>query len=120
MVAVYNSRHTYQPNRPFEPWLFAIIRNVTDKHLRRDQERLVFGVPVDDLPELCAEDSWTPEIELREAVGQLSSMQIEALGLTRLQGLSVGEAAKRAGASISSIKVRVHRAYTSLKRSLLS
>jgi hypothetical protein len=27
MVAVYKSRHTYQPDRPFEPWLMAIIRN---------------------------------------------------------------------------------------------
>jgi RNA polymerase sigma-70 factor (ECF subfamily) len=120
MVAVYKSRHTYQPNRPFEPWLFGIIRNVTGKHFRRDQERLVLEVPVDDLPELCAEDSWTPEIEWREAVGQLSFMQIEALGLTKLQGLSVAEAAKRTGTSISSIKVRVHRAYASLKRPLLS
>src|SRR5262249_29881663 len=75
MVAVYKSPHTYQPNRPFESWLFAIIRNVTGKHLRRDQERLAFEVPVDELPELCAKASWTAEIELRGAVGQLSSMQ---------------------------------------------
>jgi RNA polymerase sigma-70 factor (ECF subfamily) len=104
MVAVYKSRHKYQPNRPFEPWLFAIIRNVTGKHLRRDQERLAFEVPVDDFPELCAKDSWTAEIELREAVGQLSSMQTEALGLTKLDGLSVAEAAKRTGTSIVQLK----------------
>jgi DNA-directed RNA polymerase specialized sigma24 family protein len=83
----------------------GIIRNVTGKHFRRDQERLVLEMPMDDLPELGVEDSWTPEIELREAVGQLSFMQIEALGLTKLQGLSVAEAAKRTGTSISSIKV---------------
>jgi RNA polymerase sigma-70 factor (ECF subfamily) len=84
MVAVYKSRHTYQPNRPFEPWLFATIRNVTRKHLCRDQERLAFEVPVDDLPELCAQDSWTADVELDKAVGQLSCRQIEALALTQL------------------------------------
>jgi hypothetical protein len=63
----------------------------------------------DDLSELCAKDSWTADVESREAVGQLSSMQIEALGLTKLQG-AVAEAAKRTGTSISSIKARVHRA----------
>ena len=33
LMAVYRSRQTYQPARPFEPWLFAIVRNVTAKHL---------------------------------------------------------------------------------------
>jgi RNA polymerase sigma-70 factor, ECF subfamily len=28
VLAVYKSRHTYQPDRPFEPWLFAILRKV--------------------------------------------------------------------------------------------
>ena len=28
LLAIFKSRHTYQPARPFEPWLFAIVRNV--------------------------------------------------------------------------------------------
>jgi RNA polymerase sigma-70 factor, ECF subfamily len=119
MVAVYKSRHTYQPERPFEPWLFAIVRNVTANHIRRVQERSAVEVQLDELPEILVKDSGTSEMELREAVAQLSSTQIEALGLIKLQGLSVAEAAKRTGTSASAIKVRAHRAYGSLKRSLL-
>ena len=33
LIAVYKSRHTYQPNRPFEPWLFAIVGKVMGNHL---------------------------------------------------------------------------------------
>jgi len=38
----------------------------------------------DDLSELCAKDSWTADVELDKAVGQLSCRQIEALALTQL------------------------------------
>ncbi len=119
MIAVYKSRHTYQPERPFEPWLFAIVRKVSSEHFRRERHRMEFQVLVDELPELRIEGGSGQELEIREALEQLSPMQIEALSLTKLDGLSVEEAAERAGTSIGSMKVRVHRAYESLKRSLL-
>jgi len=120
LVAVYKSRHTYQPNRPFEPWLFAIVRKVTANHLRHDRKRLAMQIQLDELPELCNQSTSSGELELREALKQLSSAQLEAVALTKLRGLSIDEAARRTGTSASSMKVRVHRAYQSLKRSLLS
>jgi RNA polymerase sigma-70 factor (ECF subfamily) len=119
MIAVYKSRHTYQPARPFEPWLFAIVRNVSAEHFRRERQRLGFQVQVDDLPEICLEASSSQDLELREALEHLSPAQMEALSLTKVIGLSIEEAARRAGTSVGSMKVRVHRAYGSLKRALL-
>jgi RNA polymerase sigma-70 factor, ECF subfamily len=119
MIAVYKSRHTYQPERPFEPWLFAIVRNVSGEHFRRERQRLGFQIPVDELPEIRIEADSSQDLEVREALEQLSPTQMEALSLTKLIGLSVEEAARRAGTSVGSMKVRVHRAYESLKRSLL-
>jgi RNA polymerase sigma-70 factor, ECF subfamily len=119
MIAVYKSRHTYQPTRPFEPWLFAIVRRVSSQHFRRVRERLGFQVLLDELPEMYLEAGTGGDLEVREALEQLSPAQIEALSLTKLSGLTVEEAARRTGTSISSMKVRVHRAYGSLKRALL-
>jgi len=119
LVAVYKSRRTYQPNRPIEPWLFAIIRKDTGNHLRRNQKRLAVQIQLEELPELCNEGTSGGELELREALEQISSAQVEALALSKLLGLSVDQAIRRTGTSASSIKVRVHRAYQSLKRSLL-
>jgi RNA polymerase sigma-70 factor (ECF subfamily) len=119
MIAVYRSRHTYQPERPFEPWLFAIVRKVSGEHFRRERQRLGFQVLVDELPETSVEADSSQDLEVREAFEQLSSTQLEALSLTKLLGLSVEEAARRTGTSVGSMKVRVHRAYESLKRSLL-
>jgi RNA polymerase sigma-70 factor (ECF subfamily) len=104
MIAVYRSRHTFQPQRPFEPWLFAIVRKVSGEHFR---------------PEISSESGLANDLELREALQQLSPAQMEALGLTKVMGLSVEEAARRTGTSVGSMKVRVHRAYESLKKLLL-
>jgi RNA polymerase sigma-70 factor, ECF subfamily len=119
MIAIYKSRHTYQPERPFEPWLFAIVRKVSGEHLRQARQRWGFQVAVDELPEMSIEGSPSEDLEMREAFAQLSPTQIEALGLTKLRGLSVEEAARRTGTSVGSMKVRVHRAYASLKRALV-
>lgn len=119
LVAVYRSRHTYQSERPFEPWLFAIVRGVTSEHLRRNRQRHGFQVQTDETPEISVESTSSFGVELREALERLPPAQMEALGLTKLLGLSVAEAARRAGTTVGSMKVRVHRAYESLKRSLL-
>jgi RNA polymerase sigma factor (sigma-70 family) len=119
MIAVYKSRHTYQPERPFEPWLFAIVRKVSGEHFRRERQRLGFHVLLEEFPDVSAECGSFNDLELREALEQLSPNQIEALGLTKVIGLSVEEAARRAGTTVGSMKLRVHRAYESLKRSLL-
>jgi RNA polymerase sigma-70 factor, ECF subfamily len=119
LVAVYNSRQTYQPARPLEPWLFAIVRNVTAEYLRRQYQRSEWQEPAENVPEGRVEDDASFALELREAFAALSPQQFEALRLTKILGLSVEEASQRAGTSAGSMKVRVHRAYESLKRSIL-
>jgi RNA polymerase sigma-70 factor, ECF subfamily len=119
MIAVYRSRHTFQPQRPFEPWLFAIVRKVSGEHFRRERRRLGSQIQVEQLPEISSESGLANDLELREALQQLSPAQMEALGLTKVMGLSVEEAARRTGTSVGSMKVRVHRAYESLKKLLL-
>lgn len=119
LVAIYKSRHTYQPERPFEPWLFAIVRKVSGEHFRRRRQRHGFEILMDEAPEIYVEGSVGFGVELREAFERLPPAQMEALGLTKMLGLSVAEAARRAGTTVGSMKVRVHRAYESLKRSLI-
>jgi len=114
LIAIFKSRHTYQLTLPFEPWLFAIVRNVISAYLRRNP-RYESG---SDLPETWTDDESTIAIEFRDSLEQLSADQLEALKLTKVAGYSIAEAAARAGTSVGSMKVRVHRAYLSLKRSM--
>ena len=50
-MALYESRHTYEPERPFEPWLFAIARNVAADHARRHLARAKWEALTAEPPE---------------------------------------------------------------------
>ena len=113
LVHLHRARHTYDPARPFEPWLFAIARHCAADHGRRRHQRR-WEVLVDDLPEVAAE----PEQDspaLVEALQSLPRPQREAFSMLKLEGLSVGAAASRAGVTPGALKVRAHRAYKTLK-----
>jgi RNA polymerase sigma-70 factor (ECF subfamily) len=119
LIAVYRSRHTYDSARPFEPWLFAIVRKVSVEHLRRSRRQIALEVQADDLPEVCVETDASIAIGLRQALERLPPAQTEAVNLTKVLGLSIEEASRRAGTTVGSVKVRVHRAYEALKSSLI-
>src|SRR5690242_7887459 len=55
LIAVYKSRHTYQSARPFEPWLFAIVRKVSGRHHRQSRQALELQVQMDQIADIPAE-----------------------------------------------------------------
>jgi RNA polymerase sigma-70 factor (ECF subfamily) len=120
-LSLHRARHTYRPERPFSPWLYAIARNAITDHtrsrMRRQSRERSFeddGVadPVAPVPELVAGD--LPE-ELRDALDRLPPKQRQAVELVQVQGLSVAEAALRAGVSTGALKVRAHRGYKAMR-----
>src|SRR5216683_6662781 len=50
-LALYEARHSYQPGRPLEPWLFAIARNIAADHTRRHWSRASWEELVAEPPE---------------------------------------------------------------------
>ena len=118
LIAIYKSRHTFQPSRPFEPWMFAIVRNVVNRYFSTSLQQTRWQEPVAVMPEVADEDRVTFGPEIRQAFERLTPNQLEAVRLTKLRGLSIEEASRATGASVASMKVRVHRAYQTLKGSL--
>src|SRR5205807_1855986 len=51
LIALHRARHTYDPARPLEPWLFAIARNVAAEHNRRSLARASWEVLLETPPE---------------------------------------------------------------------
>jgi len=70
------------------------------------------------VPENVAEGEASAALDLRRALGRLSQPQLEALKLTKIEGLSLAEVSERTGDSVGSLKVRVHRAYEFLKKAV--
>jgi RNA polymerase sigma factor (sigma-70 family) len=108
LIAVHDKRHTYDPRRPFKPWLTAIARHKWIDRLRsigRDRS-------VELSPELAAADQTGAMISasvLEELMTRLKPAQQAAIRLVKLEGFSVEEAAARTGQSPSLIKVNIHR-----------
>ena len=115
LIALHRARHTYDPSRPFEPWLFAIARNLAIDHARRRFNRMTWEVMVESQPDVAAEADAPMEGQLGQALDQLPPAQREAFEMLKLEGLSVEAAAARAGTTVGALKVRAHRAYRALK-----
>jgi RNA polymerase sigma-70 factor (ECF subfamily) len=124
LLSVHAVRHTYDPERPFLPWLLAIVRNRVADAARRHARRAVNEVTVDVLPETFREDAANPEREgaasdaLRTAIAGLPPRQRVAVELLKVKEMSLKEAAAATGMSISALKVAVHRAIKSLRAAL--
>ena len=100
-LALFQARHTYDPSRPLEPWLFAIARNVAADHARRFWARANWQELVETPPEVAAGADPAPEPKLEEALGHLSESQREAFTMLKLEGLTLEEAAARAGSVLA-------------------
>ena len=66
-------------------------------------------------PEAPAVHSVELQPELQDALASLPEAQRQAVSLIHLEGLSVAEAAERAGVSRSALKVRAHRGYRAMR-----
>ncbi len=124
LISMHRARHTYRSERPFEPWLHAILRNAIIDWLRSRGRRMRYEVSLED--EGVAEPAAAPAIslpgelspELSQALAALPAKQREAVELIHLEGLSVAEAAARAGITTGALKVRAHRGYRALRAKL--
>ena len=121
LIAIHQARHTYNPEKPFRPWLFAIVRHKTIDNLRKRSAREMHESPH---PEMAGESEWHVDhgaeqfLEGQQLFRGLKEEFRQALVMTRIIGLTNGEAAKRTGISEVAMKVRVHRALKALKKEL--
>lgn len=123
-LSIHRARHTYRGERPFTPWLFAVARNAITDYTRargRRQAREV-ALDLDEANEPAAApletdgEALSPELE--DALSRLPPAQREAVVLIQVEGLSVAEAAERAGVSPGALKVRAHRGYRAMRARL--
>ncbi len=119
LISLHRSRHTYRPERPFGPWLRAVVRNASIDWMRARGRRLRHELSLEEVAEpsveapLPGEDALSPELE--GALASLPENQRKAVELLQVEGLSVAEAAGRVGVSPGALKVRAHRGVRALR-----
>jgi RNA polymerase sigma factor (sigma-70 family) len=126
LMSVHLARATYDPARPFGPWLAAIVRYRLADAARRYARQGAHEVSVADPTVTFAEPATNIQpgegseeaAVLAEAIEQLSPGQRQAIELLKLEEMSLKEASAATGLSQGALKLATHRAMTALRRAL--
>ena len=108
LIAIHQKRHTYDPARPFGAWLVAIARYKWIDALRLLKTRPT-EMLADDIPAPGNEETITSAWSLERLLDTLKPAQSQVIRLVKLQGLSIEEASRATGQSVSLVKVNIHR-----------
>jgi RNA polymerase sigma-70 factor (ECF subfamily) len=113
LLALHLQRVTHDSQRPVSHWMHAIARYKLVDHWRRHGRHGARLEAVEDFEDWPAEDApheaASARRDVQRLLQRLPAAQRRAIELTKLQGLSVAQAAHETGASESAIKVQVHR-----------
>jgi RNA polymerase sigma-70 factor (ECF subfamily) len=124
LMTVHSIRQTYDPKRPFGPWLVAIAHRRIIDQLRRQTRRRsretelsaeheTFAAPP---TKLFGDNS--VELALVGAIDKLPPDQRDAIKMMKLKEMSLKEASQASGRSVSALKVATHRAIKNLRKLL--
>lgn len=124
LLTVHSIRYTYDPTRPFAPWLVTIANRRLVDRLRRQGRSVRRESPLTVEHETFAAEEANIDEDvinrrsLYEAVQKLPDGQRQAIQLLKLGEMSLKEASASTGLSVTALKVATHRALKNLRKLL--
>lgn len=122
LISVHTSLAAYNPEKPFRPWLMAIIARRSYDMLRKIMrnrgmliydEELISAMPA---PEFRLHHDFSDE--LNRALALLPNKMAEIIRLLKRDRYSMREIAEKMNMSVSAVKVSAHRGYAKLREIL--
>jgi len=122
LMSIHKARHTYDGNRPYKPWAYAIAKFRLQDFLRAHySDQLRHAIDFDDLEEILPEyvtESGLSYESISAEVQKLPEKQATILQLIHQEGYTSKEVAEKIGMNESAVKVAAHRAYKVLRKKL--
>jgi RNA polymerase sigma-70 factor (ECF subfamily) len=125
LLTLHRARGSYDPARPFTPWLAAIANRRVIDALRRRVRMASHETQDERAYETFADPRSNKDVEAQDAARLVASLvdslppgQRQALELVKLKEMSLSEAAAVSGQSVGGLKVGVHRAIKALRARL--
>lgn len=109
LIAIHTKRHTYEPGRPFRPWLAAVARYKWIDRLRSMKRSEADELGDEDVAVGDHESAVTSASVLQRLLAELKPAQAAVIRLVELDGFSIEEASAATGQSASLVKVNIHR-----------
>lgn len=110
LLAVHLKRHTWRPDAPILPWVYAIARyKVIDAFRRRGHQQVTLDI--DGFADvLAAEETETASTrDIERALASLSDGQRRVVAAISVDGHSIAEAAGVLGMKETAVRVALHR-----------
>jgi RNA polymerase sigma factor (sigma-70 family) len=109
LFSLHRKRASYDPDRPFLPWLAAIARYRWVDRLRQAYRHEAEALGDYDAAEASHEDVVGARISIDRLLNQLPLAQADAIRIVKIEGHSIIEACAKTGQSESLVKVNIHR-----------
>jgi RNA polymerase sigma factor (sigma-70 family) len=118
MIAIHTRRASYDRDRMFTAWAYAIARHKMIDLLRRRR----MTVPIEDLEHILVAEGFeaptSARMDINTLLSQISPKQARIIRDTKIEGMSTSEAAQHGGISESDVKISVHRGLLALAKRL--
>jgi RNA polymerase sigma-70 factor (ECF subfamily) len=122
LISIHKARHTYDGERPYKPWAYAIARFRLHDYLRvHYSDHLRHAIELSDVENSLHVPVTKPAITYESISGELRRLpqkQAAILKMMHQEGYTAKEVAKKIGMKESAVKVAAHRAYKILRNKL--
>jgi len=124
LLTIHAVRQTYDPARPFRPWLVTIAnRRLVDRlrrqgRLRSRETALTRDHETFPARQANLDEEVSYRRELKAALDTLPPGQRQAIRLLKLKEMSLKDAAAATGLSVTALKGATHRALKNLRKML--
>ncbi|RWB68287.1 MAG: sigma-70 family RNA polymerase sigma factor [Mesorhizobium sp.] len=116
LLAIHVKRHTWRPDAPVLPWVYAIARFKLIDAFRRRGRRI--EVEIDEIAETFAEPETetVSERDINRALEGLPPTQRSVVSSISVDGHSIGETAAKLGVSETAVRVSLHRGLAAIAK----
>lgn len=124
LLTIHAVRRTYDPTRPFGPWLVAIAhRRIVDRLRKTGRVRTYESLAAVHeetfaVPQANSGEDVLDRRDLHAAIESLPAGQRQAIQMLKLNEMSLKEASETTGTSVTALKVATHRALINLRKIL--
>lgn len=115
LLAVHLKRHTWMPDSPVRPWLYAITRHKVADAFRARGRRI--DLPLEDFAEVIAAEAApdpTEAADMDKMIGMLDGRSARIVRMIGLNGASAAETGEALNMSEGAVRVALHRALKAL------
>ncbi|BAN36398.1 RNA polymerase, sigma-24 subunit, ECF subfamily [Sulfuricella denitrificans skB26] len=122
LISIHKARHTYDGERPYKPWAYAIAKFRLQDHLRAHYaDHLHHAVGLSEVENDLQAPVTKSDITYESISGEIEKLppkQAAILQMMHQEGYTAKEVADKIGMKESAVKVAAHRAYKILRKIL--